>query len=139
MNTKAEYLEYLKSEHWRNLRLMALNRDRWRCVRCPQNQHLEVHHRFYRDRWEDSVVEDLETLCSVCHEREHRPPVPDSPVFGVAGSKGSTRWNVLGQKVTGNGVPISFIIAKGKKRKQKWLRKERKKWKERRRRGDWSF
>ena len=138
MKTKEAYRRYLLSEHWRHLRLQALIRDGYHCSRCPQTHHLEVHHRLYRDRWQDAVLADLETLCSVCHEREHRPKVPDSPVFGVAGSIGGRRWNVLGQAVTGNGVPISNLIQKHKNDRNKARNKARKKWLQRRRRGSWS-
>lgn len=71
MKTRADYLEYLKSDHWKTLRRAVLDRDGNQCTKCPSRKHLQVHHRFYRQRWEDSEPDDLVTLCNWCHEREH--------------------------------------------------------------------
>lgn len=51
------------------LRAAALDRDGHRCVRCnaPAQQ---VHHLTY-ERWQDESLEDLESLCVECHEKEH--------------------------------------------------------------------
>ena len=66
-----DYQEYLKSAHWEMLRRAVLERDGFRCVRCQWDKHLQVHHKFYRQRFEDSEPDDLETLCRTCHKREH--------------------------------------------------------------------
>jgi len=65
------YREYLRSEHWKQLRLSAIERDGGKCVRCPSSDRLQVHHRVYRGRWEDGVLEDVESLCRKCHRLEH--------------------------------------------------------------------
>jgi len=65
------YQEYLKSEHWALLRAKALHRDKNRCQECKTTKRLHVHHLKYRLRFEDSVLEDLKTLCFKCHEKEH--------------------------------------------------------------------
>lgn len=65
------YLEYLKSEHWRVLRRAVIHRDGMKCVRCPARVRLQAHHKFYRDRFEDSIPDDLITLCRTCHRAEH--------------------------------------------------------------------
>jgi len=84
METKrqAEYRVYLESEHWKKLRGVVISRD-GRCLRCGSRKPLQAHHRFYRSRWEDSIPEDLETLCRGCHRAVHgisEREVKDSPV-----------------------------------------------------------
>ena len=66
-----KYRAYLATEHWASLRLAALARDGGKCIRCGEEERLQVHHRVYRGRYEDSVLEDVETLCRKCHRLEH--------------------------------------------------------------------
>lgn len=67
-----EYRAYLKTDHWKELRAEVLNRDGCRCVHCQKKKGcLHVHHRFYRSRFEDSIADDLITLCERCHKVEH--------------------------------------------------------------------
>lgn len=66
-----EYLAYLESPHWKALRGEALKRDGNKCTRCGSGIILQVHHMIYRTRFEDSLVEDLITLCKECHQAEH--------------------------------------------------------------------
>lgn len=66
-----QYDEYLKTEHWRILRNMVLERDGFKCRQCKGMENLQAHHVFYRPRWEDSMVKDLVTLCNDCHEKVH--------------------------------------------------------------------
>lgn len=66
-----EYREYLNTDHWKNLRAEVLKRDGKKCTRCPKRIWLQVHHRFYRSRFEDSIPDDLVTLCRWCHKAEH--------------------------------------------------------------------
>ena len=105
--TKLDYLRYLRSEHWRLLRTAAVRRD-GKCVNCGSVVGLEVHHVVYRLSWYETVLGDLETLCSICHERHHRPSSPPTCAAQVTGSIGSRRWNVLGQRVTRRGRRIRF-------------------------------
>lgn len=70
--TRADYREYLKTSHWDNLRVAALKRDGLKCSRCQAGgQVLQVHHKFYRDKWQDTELADLITLCVPCHQLEH--------------------------------------------------------------------
>lgn len=66
-----EYLVYLESPHWKALRGEALKRDGDKCTRCGSKRILQVHHMIYRTRFEDSLLEDLITLCKECHQAEH--------------------------------------------------------------------
>jgi len=68
--TKEGYAEYLKSDHWKQLRRIVLRRDKCRCQECHKFG-WQVHHRFYRDDWEDAQPEDCVTLCRRCHEKQH--------------------------------------------------------------------
>jgi 5-methylcytosine-specific restriction endonuclease McrA len=57
------------SPRWRGLRLQALRRDGWRCVRCAARGRLEVDHRQPRERRPDLAwaLDNLQTLCRACH------------------------------------------------------------------------
>ncbi len=65
------YKEYLKTEHWQELRSVMLKRASYRCQLCNASKvRLDVHHRTYERRgceW----LEDLFVLCQGCHERHH--------------------------------------------------------------------
>jgi len=66
------YIEKLKDPRWQKLRLEALSRDDWSCVKCGNNRdQLHVHHKKYHgDPWE-TPLEDMETLCKNCHNKTH--------------------------------------------------------------------
>ncbi len=65
------YRDYLLTPHWQSLRREVLSRDGFRCRRCPARKRLQAHHLIYRARFEDSVADDLITLCHLCHKSEH--------------------------------------------------------------------
>lgn len=69
---KRAYLNYLRSEHWKTLRLKAFKRDGFRCVRCGSSRNLHGHHKRYRKFLHGCSVGDIETLCQKCHEKHHR-------------------------------------------------------------------
>jgi hypothetical protein len=60
---------YLNSEHWKGLRKEKLS-DSPVCERCGSSIYLEIHHKSYKGLY-DVSVNDLETLCRICHEKEH--------------------------------------------------------------------
>lgn len=70
------YREYLTSDHWHNLRQQIISRDGNKCVHCPHTKRLQAHHTIYRDRFEDSLPEDLITLCNPCHRKAHGIEIP---------------------------------------------------------------
>jgi 5-methylcytosine-specific restriction endonuclease McrA len=53
---------------WQKLRRAARLRDGNRCVACGSTKRLSVHHAVAGS----NLLEDLVTLCSRCHAREHR-------------------------------------------------------------------
>lgn len=65
---------YLKSDHWKNLRTLALEHHGRKCHKCPATHKLDVHHIRYSSIY-DVEVTDLQVLCRSCHEKEHAPRV----------------------------------------------------------------
>lgn len=66
---KQQYLEYLSSLHWSNLRdskLLIVSR----CEKCGHKDSLQCHHVRYRNIY-DYTTEDLQVLRRRCHRREH--------------------------------------------------------------------
>lgn len=69
--TRDEYREvYLRSEHWRETRLAALERAEHRCQVCNRTERLDVHHRTYERIGEERPA-DLTVLCRRCHDLFH--------------------------------------------------------------------
>jgi len=60
---------YLKSEHWINLRKEKLEKNPI-CEICKTGLSLDVHHKEYKGLY-DVSIQDLQTLCRVCHNKEH--------------------------------------------------------------------
>lgn len=123
---QAAYHRYLNSEHWKQLRQQVLDRDGHRCVRC-QGVPAVAHHRFYRKKFHHSVPEDLESLCVVCHEKEHQiKRNEDGMVVSIV--------QMPALKKIRKPVPIPH-------RKKLWLRKRKERigqWLEKKRRLGWS-
>lgn len=66
------YRAYLQSDHWRKLREEKRGTGpRPRCAICASKRRIQLHHLFYRLRWEDTQATDLRWLCEVCHETTH--------------------------------------------------------------------
>ena len=65
------YPEYLKTDHWQNVRRAALKRAKYRCQVCNTNQSvLHVHHRTYENRGQE-LARDVIVLCETCHRTFH--------------------------------------------------------------------
>jgi hypothetical protein len=70
------YLDYLKSELWKERRLATLERFEFRCIVCGENNRLEVHHLNY-ERLGDEDTKDLVILCKSHHwmaDKERQDP-----------------------------------------------------------------
>lgn len=65
----AEKQSYYLTAHWRAKRIERLDMDSYRCVQCHATDELEVHHWRY-DLFAEQV-QDLTTLCAVCHRKVH--------------------------------------------------------------------
>lgn len=78
MGLDREYKRYSKkvtrSKRWKSLRLLALRRDGFRCVKCGAKGRLEVDHIApVRDAPDLSYeLGNLQSLCTPCHTRKTR-------------------------------------------------------------------
>lgn len=64
------YADYLKTEHWQQVRKSALARAEHRCQLCNAAENLNVHHRTYENRGAEKDS-DVTVLCKPCHEQFH--------------------------------------------------------------------
>lgn len=65
------YADFLKSQYWYDVRTAVLERDKNKC-RCGSLFNLQVHHTTYDNHFDEiNHIEDLITLCSSCHKKEH--------------------------------------------------------------------
>ena len=67
---KADYKEYLNSDHWKEIRLKALSRAGNRCQLCSSTNSLNVHHNTYKNVGNENL-KDLVVLCRECHAKFH--------------------------------------------------------------------
>lgn len=73
--------QFLNSETWNNLRVARLARDGAKCRLCGKRDlSNDVHHIFYPEKWEDTAIQHLKTLCRECHEKVHIIQ-SDNPTF----------------------------------------------------------
>lgn len=68
--TKANYEDYLKTDHWRSFRLRAIKRAANKCQLCASTNRLEVHHNDY-SRLGGELMTDVVVLCRSCHSLVH--------------------------------------------------------------------
>ncbi|MCF7746998.1 HNH endonuclease [Sulfitobacter sp. M39] len=71
-----------RGPRWKALRMQALERDGWQCVRCGARRRLEVDHILpVRDRPDISyALANLQVLCARCHARKTRLEVGHKPL-----------------------------------------------------------
>lgn len=68
-----EYLKYLESDHWAELRKSALTRAQHQCEACcGRRLTLHGHHMIYRNPLESCTVEDIMAMCEKCHDVFHQ-------------------------------------------------------------------
>ena len=68
--TRAEYDKYLRSDKWRELRWLVLERAGHICEGCGRGRAIQVHHRSYEHAGNEFLFE-LVALCGGCHKRLH--------------------------------------------------------------------
>lgn len=66
------YYHFLQSQTWKIIRQACLSRDNHQCTKCHTTQNLQAHHTSYPDRWENTALHQLTTLCRKCHQAEHQ-------------------------------------------------------------------
>jgi len=54
---------------WKAIRWKVMERDGYKCTKCPNTTSLVVHHLTY-ERYGHELLEDLVTLCTDCHRKE---------------------------------------------------------------------
>lgn len=64
------YQEYLKTDHWQNVRRQSLIEANYKCRVCNRNDILHVHHTTY-ERLGCELPEDVLSLCKTCHSKFH--------------------------------------------------------------------
>lgn len=76
-DTKKTYKQfYLTTLWWHVIKHVVLKRDGWKCrgnnCSTPDCKDLHVHHKTYAHKGEEiNFLDDLITLCEVCHNKEH--------------------------------------------------------------------
>lgn len=65
-----KYTEYLKTDHWKELRAVKLHEANDQCETCKSKSRLQVHHLTY-ERVGNELLTDLKVLCESCHEKVH--------------------------------------------------------------------
>ena len=69
--TQSQYVDYLKSREWQELRRLVFRFYGGRCaLNARHTKHLETHHRTY-ERLGRERVDDIIVLCRDCHQRYH--------------------------------------------------------------------
>ncbi|MBV1864656.1 MAG: HNH endonuclease [Rhodobacteraceae bacterium] len=71
-----------RTRRWKALRIQALDRDGWQCVKCPERRRLEVDHiRPVKTHPELSyTLANLQCLCGSCHAKKTRLEVGLAPL-----------------------------------------------------------
>lgn len=85
---QAEYQDYLKSEHWQDVRrrYCASKLHKGGCYICGSHFNLNLHHKTYT-RLGNERLNDLIYLCNPCHERLHKK-------LKVCASGRTGLWNI---------------------------------------------
>ena len=65
-----EYRRYLKSDHWKETRSIALQKANYTCKDCGSKSNLQVHHLTYARRGHERQS-DLVVVCDKCHKKRH--------------------------------------------------------------------
>lgn len=67
------YKDYLHTRYWQLVSLQVKHDAGYQCQCCGRNNHLVVHHPYYRSvlGYDMYHIDKLECLCRDCHERIH--------------------------------------------------------------------
>lgn len=65
-----DHSSYLFSPSWKVIRYKVMERDGFRCKSCGDDSNLHVHHIHYK-RLGAEKLEDLITVCAICHKELH--------------------------------------------------------------------
>lgn len=76
MSYSEEYLKYLESKHWKDLRDEALDKANRNCEACPKRAG-EGHHLVYRDPLESCTAADIMALYNSGADELHHGQKPN--------------------------------------------------------------
>jgi 5-methylcytosine-specific restriction endonuclease McrA len=62
----------LDPDAYRELCRAVFERDGWTCLLCPSRARLQAHHVKYRSHGGNDAIDNLATLCWICHDQVHR-------------------------------------------------------------------
>lgn len=80
------YGDYLRTDHWRAIRMGAIDRSRGHCQLCGKTEQLHVHHNSYKNLGEERP-EDLIVLCQGCHKKFHDNVTPAENAEKISGGE----------------------------------------------------
>jgi len=95
-----EYKTYLRSDAWKEKRLVVLERANFKCENCGDRNNLEVHHKNY-DSIFNERIDDLVCMCNFCHSEEHLKTVKKfnpTPIIGRANVRARNKKKRRGHK-----------------------------------------
>ena len=67
---KSEYIEYLKSDDWKERRKVLMEQADWTCSKCDAKAN-QLHHLNYDNLGEEELDFDVIALCKNCHNEIH--------------------------------------------------------------------
>ena len=67
---KSEYIEYLKSNEWKERRKHLMEQADWICSKCGKKA-TQLHHISYDNIGEEELDDDVIALCKDCHDEIH--------------------------------------------------------------------
>ena len=89
--SNTEYLEYLKTDTWKQLAEKRRKIDDYSCVMCgsrgTSSNPLECHHLNYKNIYHEDAFSDLVTVCHCCHKALHRAMERKTSADGKRGWK----------------------------------------------------
>lgn len=99
MSSRSYYYRnnYLRSDHWQNLRLQRLVKSKCRCALCGKEDiSNDVHHVNYRNL-KDVRISDLRVLCRKCHDQVHEVMTMEDDYKRIMGSY--SRWAAIRRRI----------------------------------------
>jgi hypothetical protein len=121
---KAEYADYLKTEHWAQLKLALYAKRGRTCMACSSKKRIQAHHVNYRHPITDCTSDDLMPLCRECHEAVHETKL-DAECAQLPDNNARRLHVILGLMPRLNTKPISPGVLPDKLKVQRITRKPR--------------
>lgn len=72
VNNQIPYKMYLSTPYWQLVSNLARRKAKYKCQLCGGNNHLNVHHKTYKNKGFEIInMDDLIVLCQDCHQKIH--------------------------------------------------------------------